>query len=65
MESEYDEEIMTPEEYLKNLDLEDFLNNKETREILEHCNLSPHILPFGQVFRLGPRLLFTASDRLS
>ena len=34
MESEYDEEIMTPEEYLKNLDLEDFLNNKETREIL-------------------------------
>ena len=35
MESEYDEEIMTPEEYLKNLDLEDFLNNKETREILE------------------------------
>ena len=35
MESEYDEEIMTPEEYLKNLDLEDFLNNKQTREILE------------------------------
>ena len=35
MESGFDEEIMTPEEYLKNLDLEDFLNNKETREILE------------------------------
>ena len=34
MESRFDE-FMTPEEYLKNLDLEDFLNNEETREILE------------------------------
>ena len=35
MESEFDDEFMTPEEYLKNLDLEDFLNNKEINEILE------------------------------
>lgn len=35
MESQIDNEWVTPEEYLKNLDLEDFLNNKETYEILE------------------------------
>ena len=35
MERQFEDEIMTPEDYLKNLDLEDFLNNKETRGILD------------------------------
>ena len=36
MEDEYDNDtILTPEEYLKNLDIEDFLNCNETKEILE------------------------------
>ena len=35
MESEYEEEFITKEEYLKNLDLQDFLNCDETSEILE------------------------------
>tara|TARA_B100001027_G_C16228525_1_gene313388 strand:- start:278 stop:607 length:330 start_codon:yes stop_codon:yes gene_type:complete len=35
MENEFDDETITLEEYLKNLKLEDFLNNTDTREILE------------------------------
>ena len=35
MEDEYDSDIMTKEEYLKNLDMQDFLNCDETRDILQ------------------------------
>ena len=35
MEYEYDSDVMTPEEYLKNLDMQDFLNCDETRDILQ------------------------------
>jgi len=35
MESEYEEEFITKEEYLKNLELQDFLNCDDTRNILE------------------------------
>ena len=35
MECEYEEEFITKEEYLKNLDLQDFLNCEETKDILE------------------------------
>lgn len=35
MAREYDDEMITPEEYLKNLSIEDFLNCDDTREILE------------------------------
>ena len=35
MESDLEEEIITKEEYLKNLDVQDFLNCEETKNILE------------------------------
>ena len=45
MESEYEEEFITKEEYLKNLDLQDFLNCEETKDILE--------MEFYNKFELG------------
>tara|TARA_B100001063_G_C16758326_1_gene554437 strand:+ start:908 stop:1237 length:330 start_codon:yes stop_codon:yes gene_type:complete len=38
MEDDFSDDNMTPEEYLKNLDLQDFLNCHETKEILESEN---------------------------
>ena len=35
MDNDYDSDIMAPEEYLKNLDIQDFLNCDETRDILQ------------------------------
>ena len=54
MESEYDEEIMTKEDYLKNLDLQDFLNNSETKEILE----KKHIIILKEYFKQSLMALF-------
>ena len=64
--SEYEEEcLITKEEYLKNLDLQDFLNCKETKEILKWKNTHKFDLGLKQsLMRLFENCAKTYSDQI-